>query len=1083
MSKVKSQYTSNDIDLLTEREHVRLRTDMFLGSMVREEFVMLDLLAPSLQIKPVSFVPAAYKAVGEIIENSVDEFTQLPASRSKVLTLTADTETGKYTVADNGRGIPVTKHATGKYTPEVVYTMMRSGRNFKDDERIKGTKGVNGVGSCSTVATCEYFSIDITRDGKKYAQEFINGAETISKPKIISTTSKRTGTSVSFQLDKTVFKDVAIPESVLANRAAETAFANPGVEVRYHDQVFKAKRGFLDYVDRLDLPYMHVVVEDAIVTGEAFVIMLPPDHVCADKAFAWVDGSYVFDGGKCNTQFVNAIVERFTNHFQSKQKGLTVIPPALIKNRIAVLLNLKLISPKYDSQAKTRLTGPDLRRQFDTALDGHWDTLKQKHRVWLTATQADIAAAATNNANRNATSEFEKKKKQIAPIANLLEATSKHRKECQLIVTEGLSAKASISEARDPKTTAAFALTGKINNTFGKSVAQLLQMPKVADLITAIGVVPGKAAIRTQLNYGRVMFATDSDVDGGDIFALLVNVFFQYWPELFDPKQPAFFYRLVAPNVCLIKGDQRIHFSSLAIFEKQKAKYSKGYSINYYKGLGSMDKADWLMVLANDSTVIPITDDGKLTDLLELLFSGNAENRRTWLSTESTIPTPPKTSTQYVEQQRREYSLYTLMSRALPAIADGLKPAGRRAIWKARDGKKIKVAALSGACMSIHPHGENSDAINTLTATYGTNFPLFTGYGAFGTLLDSTAYGAPRYTSVCLSEFSNDAMLVDMDLVPMVDNYDCTEKEPEHFLPLIPMPLVNPIEGIAVGYATNILPRSLDDLITAQILILKQKKPTECIPQFTPTHSHCVKQELINGKQVFYFEGEWVRMSTRKVRITRLPYGLQHADFIAKLVVEADEEGSPLASWIDGSKDVLDIVVSFDRAVTDEQVTAILGLTNRHFENLNVLNFSGDSVLSTNATELIAEFTKWRVTWYKKRYQLMIDKVSASVQRRIDIETAIKGQINKFASSASTKQVIKQKLVDLGVVNVDYVSDLPLYRFTEEERAANLAAIAKEQKTLAEYTDVLNTNSKLISAYIFDLTALRTNLRAGKYDA
>ncbi len=102
----------------------------------------------------------------------------------------------------------------------------------------------------------------------------------------------------------------------------------------------------------------------------------------------------------------------------------------------------------------------------------------------------------------------------------------------------------------------------------------------------------------------------------------------------------------------------------------------------------------------------------------------------------------------YVKEQRREYSLYTLQSRAIPHAADGLKAAARRVLWTARDGHKYKSATLAGATMPIHPHASPDSAINTLAAPYSNNLPLLKGYGAFGTLLNPTAYGATRYTSV-----------------------------------------------------------------------------------------------------------------------------------------------------------------------------------------------------------------------------------------------------------------------------------------------------------------------------------------------
>jgi DNA gyrase/topoisomerase IV subunit B len=190
-----------------------------------------------------------------------------------------------------------------------------------------------------------------------------------------------------------------------------------------------------------------------------------------------------------------------------------------------------------------------------------------------------------------------------------------------------------ITQARNPKVHASYPLTGKINNVYGSTVAQLLKMGKVTDLISAIGLVPGRKALRSELNYGRLVIATDADVDGGDIFTLLVNLFYTYWPELFDKNYEPFVFRLVAPNVCAYKGNKRIHFPTRGDFDKNKSRY-KGWTINYYKGLGSMVQKDWEMILSGETdTLIPITDDGKMKSTLKLLFSGDADARKNWLQT------------------------------------------------------------------------------------------------------------------------------------------------------------------------------------------------------------------------------------------------------------------------------------------------------------------------------------------------------------------------------------------------------------------------------------------------------------------
>ena len=136
-------YTSDDIEVLTDAEHCRRRTNIYLGNMNVTSYDIPVLSANTLTIQSHSFIPAVYKAVGEIIDNATDEFSQI-TTKNKTLTITAEPLIGKYTVSDNGRGVPVDKHVTGKYTPEVVFGSLRSGRNFNDDSKVSGTIGTNG---------------------------------------------------------------------------------------------------------------------------------------------------------------------------------------------------------------------------------------------------------------------------------------------------------------------------------------------------------------------------------------------------------------------------------------------------------------------------------------------------------------------------------------------------------------------------------------------------------------------------------------------------------------------------------------------------------------------------------------------------------------------------------------------------------------------------------------------------------------------------------------------------------------------------------------------------------------------------
>lgn len=630
------KYTSDDIAVLSDREHCRLRTSIYLGDTTQNTYNIPIITEIGVDVRPITFIPAVYKAIGEILDNSLDEFSHLPNQRTKTLKITAEPELGQYIISDNGRGVPIDKHKTGKHTPEVVFGSLRSGRNFTDEKEM-GVIGQNGVGSSILNYCSEIFDVDIYRDGKHYHQRFTDGALKVSKP-VITPKKSATGTTLSFTIDSNVFSSVSLPAELMRNRAIEIALTNPSVTVQYNDETFRFKNGMSELVERFagERSYGQFPITSPTVQGTLYVI--PDSHDGTDEQmFTWVNSSFLFDGGKCNVQFVNAFMDKAIEAVQKKgtKDGLKITKND-VRSGITIIADLKIKNPAYDSQSKTRLSGPDLRKEMVAVVEEGWKTFAKSCDQWINDCYVRAYERHNFNATRKMQDDMSKNKGKKIRVEGLMDATSKVRSECMLFVVEGESAKAQISDERNPSTMGAFALTGKINNVYGSSLVQVSKMSKVTDLLAAIGLVPGKKVVRSNLNYGRVIISTDADYDGGDIFTLLVNLFYQFWPEMFSPEYEPMVYRLVAPNVCIIKGTQRVHFATREEYEKQKHKYKdKGWTVKYFKGLGSMSSEDWTMILSGETnTLIPIIDDGKMKDTLKLLFSDDTDMRKKWLQAE-----------------------------------------------------------------------------------------------------------------------------------------------------------------------------------------------------------------------------------------------------------------------------------------------------------------------------------------------------------------------------------------------------------------------------------------------------------------
>ncbi len=637
MAKDKS-YTASDIVSLTDNQHVRMRTQIYLGSMHPTTYTIPLLSENTLKIEEVTFIPAVYKAINEIIDNSLDEFSQI-TSKIKLLKINASPDTGLYTVSDNGRGIPIEKkiETTGRtkkevWTPEIALSHLRAGRNFTDDKEV-GTIGQNGVGSSCTNFCSTDFEVVIRRDKQRYYQKFSDGATKISKPTITADQSKTTGTELTFQLDPLVFKDVSLPDSLIHNRAMEISLMNPDLIVEYNGEKLKHKKGLQEYIDRIakdKITYKFEVNENN-VQGEIYVVCDGHDGL-DELAFTWVNSSFLFDGGKCNTQIFNLIFDRVGNHLEREAKKLKAeVTRNDIRKGLLVFANLKIKNPEFDSQSKTRMVGPDLRKELTNVIDSNWKSFAKTTSSWLANILERANERYHHSENKKAIDDHEKQIKKKIKVPGLLDAKSCNRFECKILITEGLSAKAQISEARDPQTTAAFALTGKINNTYGCSAAQVLKMGKLTDLLAILGLTPGKKADRSTMRYGQVIVATDADQDGANICTLLLNMFFQFWPELFHKDYEPVFYRLMSPNIIASKGNRRVHFTTKADYDRIKDKY-KGWDISYCKGLGGLEKIDWITILSGADYLIPFIDDGHMKEVFELLFGNDSDGRKSWLT-------------------------------------------------------------------------------------------------------------------------------------------------------------------------------------------------------------------------------------------------------------------------------------------------------------------------------------------------------------------------------------------------------------------------------------------------------------------
>ena len=439
-------------------------------------------------------------------------------------------------------------------------------------------------------------------------------------------------------------------------------------------------------------------------------------------------------------------------------------------------------------------------------------------------------------------------------------------------------------------------------------------------------------------------------------------------------------------------------------------------------------------------------------------------------------------TTEYIKSTSRDYSIYVCQSRGIPSVCDGLKDAQRKALFIMKPkSDKIKTISLAGEMISsnIYLHGDASAAetLSLMAATYCNNIPFLHGIGAFGTKVGPTNWGAPRYTYIKKYAITDALIYPDYDIIPLKENYDGSVMEPKHFLPLIPLVLLNGISGIAVGWSTEILPRSLDDLINATIAALDGKD----IPTLAPKYDflHCGVRNV--GGNSWEFTGK-VRIDGNTVWVEELPPDLSLEKFKARL--NQLEEEDKIQTYIDRSTKEIKIEVRFKRGTingwTREKAIDFLKLRSKTTERIVVLDWDGNNIKQYDSAEgLVKEFIEWRLGFYKVRYQRMVDNITYQLNFNKALKACYDGKLPAFLPKASNKAEIVTEIerltskITLTDEQVQRITSLPSYRWAKDGYQEILDNIVELTNTLAEYQAILADPLKQRAIYKSEIMSLK----------
>ncbi|HRO66543.1 MAG TPA: DNA gyrase subunit B, partial [Pseudobdellovibrionaceae bacterium] len=518
-------YSADSIQVLEGLEAVRKRPGMYIGDTGFRGY---------------------HHLVYEIIDNAVDEAL---AGYCKHIQIAINTDES-ITVEDDGRGVPVGQHKTGKNSLEVVYTVLHAGGKF-DGSTYKVSGGLHGVGASVVNALSSRCQVTVHRGGHIWQQKFEKGIPQTGVEKIGDTA--RTGTIVTFKPDREIFKDesVTFDFTYLANRFRELAFLNGGLHITLKDertqkkQDFQFSRGIAEFVDFMNQSkkplHNDVIYFKAEKDGVEAEVAMQWNDSYSESIFTYENNINTHEGGTHLMGF-RAALTRTTNQYAATKGLLKDIKSNLegedIREGLAAVVSVKVGEPQFEGQTKTKLGNTEVKGIVESLVnDKLADFFDRNPSVAKNVIAKCVDAARARDAARKAR-ELTRRKTALdggSLPGKMADCQERDPTKCELYLVEGDSAGGSAKQARDRKTQAVLPLKGKILNVEKARFDKMLSNDEIKMMISALGTGIGKDNVNVdKIRYHKIIIMTDADVDGSHIRTLMLTFFYRQMPDVLE---------------------------------------------------------------------------------------------------------------------------------------------------------------------------------------------------------------------------------------------------------------------------------------------------------------------------------------------------------------------------------------------------------------------------------------------------------------------------------------------------------------------------------------------------------------------